>query len=95
MIKTARVIEAHQRGQQLAQLVLKQTKEVRLWAKLLDSEDERIQLQALIHLSDRAYGKATQPNTISGSVEVLGFDLAHEIAEGRKRAANKEKENVI
>ena len=34
------------------------------WQELANSEDENVRLKALIYLTDRAYGKVTQP--ISG-----------------------------
>jgi len=38
-----------------------------IWTKLLNSDDERIQLDALKYLNDRAFGKATQ--VLAGNVE--------------------------
>ena len=51
------------------------------WRKLVESEDEKIQLDAMKYLTDRLYGKATQPVDVNGELK-----LAHRIAAARKRA---------
>ena len=66
---------AARRGQELAQAILKETGEARMWGKLLKSEDENIQLKAMQYLSDRAYGKATQAVTVeTHEGHKFGFD---------------------
>ena len=42
----------------IAALVLSEIKAQQKWVELADSEDERIRLETLKYLTDRAYGKA-------------------------------------
>lgn len=51
------------------------------WKKLVNSDDEKIQLEAMKYLTDRLYGKATQPLDVTGELK-----LADRIAAARKRA---------
>jgi hypothetical protein len=53
---------------EIAHAALSACNQIELWGKLLKSKDERISLDALKYLSDRAYGKAAQP--VGGAVTV-------------------------
>jgi hypothetical protein len=53
--------------------------QAKAWKELIQSKDERIRLEALKYLSDRAYGKASQSVNLQGDgndlrviVEVVG-----------------------
>ena len=71
-------------GRALALRILKKYNEVELWERHLKSDDERIAFDALRHLTDRAYGKATE------NIHVSGLEgLADRIREGRQRAGTK------
>jgi hypothetical protein len=70
-------------GKSLARKILQAKNEIRIWEKLLDSEDENIVLKAIVHLSDRAYGKPTESFELSGTV-----NLADVLAKARERANN-------
>jgi len=61
---------AASKGRALARRVLKEAKEIQKWAGFLASEDERIRLDAMKYLSDRAYGKAIQVSDVTVSGEV-------------------------
>lgn len=71
---------ARQRGQQFAMEILKEKNQSRIWAKLLDSKDERIVLDALKYLTDRAYGKAEQPNT-HANANGEPFKIVYQVAD--------------
>jgi hypothetical protein len=49
----------------VAALVLIEIDAVRKWKNLIESEDERIQLDTLKYLTDRAYGKPKQSMEVS------------------------------
>lgn len=52
-----------------AELILAEIKANQKWVALADSDDERIQLDTLKYLTDRAYGKAPQAVEHSGNVD--------------------------
>jgi hypothetical protein len=49
-----------------AEILLAEIKAESKWKKLADSDDERIVLDTLKYLTDRAHGKATQAMEVSG-----------------------------
>jgi hypothetical protein len=54
-----------------AALLLVEIKANQKWKNLAESEDERIQLDTLKYLTDRAYGKPPQSLDLGGQVEVI------------------------
>jgi hypothetical protein len=63
----------------IATQALESVDQVKAWRQLMQSKDERIRLEALKYLSDRAYGKASQAvnlqsdgNDLRVFVEVVG-----------------------
>ena len=48
-----------------AELLLSEINANAKWVALANSDDERIQLEVLKYLSDRAYGKPRQDNTVA------------------------------
>jgi len=63
------------------------------WKSIVESEDERIALDALKYLTDRLYGKAPQSVSLQHSG---GFEmgLAERLAEARKRIAVSESKSL-
>jgi hypothetical protein len=49
-----------------AELILAEIKANRKWIELANSEDERIVLDVMKYMTDRAYGKAAQAMELSG-----------------------------
>jgi hypothetical protein len=81
-----------------AELLLAEINANEKWVALANSDDERIQLEVLKYLSDRAYGKPRQDNTVAvapmQSVRTLddfyaGCTLADIYADARTRAEGK------
>jgi len=54
------------------------------WKSFLESEDERIRLDAAKYLTDRLFGKAPQSVALKHS-GAIDLDLAERIAKARKR----------
>ena len=68
---------------EIAELLLSEIGAHAKWIKLSKSDDERIVLDTLKYLSDRAYGKAPQAMELTGSIE-LG--LAEKMTKALERA---------
>jgi|SRR5882724_2238162 len=66
-----------------AEDILGAVDEIKEWTPLLQSENEKIKLTALIYLTDRRDGKARQPSTGSdgGTTQYELFDLSKLSAE--------------
>ena len=62
---------------------LKRSALARKWKSFLESEDERIALDACKYLTDRLFGKAPQSVSLDHSGSI---DLAGELAAARERA---------
>jgi hypothetical protein len=61
-----------------AELLLSEIKAHSKWLALANSDDERIVLEAMKYLTDRAYGKARQSIDAS-AVGTLGIALVHSV----------------
>ncbi len=53
----------------IAHKILAGIDQEKAWRELMESEDQRIRLEALRYLSDRAYGKATQGIELQGGAD--------------------------
>jgi len=61
-----------------AELILAEIKANSMWLRLADSKDERIRLETLKYLTDRAFGKARQ--SIEATAERnVGLVLIHSV----------------